>query len=695
MVSALSGVCLHAFVFILCVVANGGENTAETTTRTLHGGYDVDPGDVQKQNAMRLNDYALKLVQSGDVSKWNEAESYYLKAFKLDPKNWMVSANLAVLISNMEAAAENKDGKAQLWAGAKHYSEIAMALNPTHSGLLSNHGMLLKDHLEVEGAIEYYKRALRLDPLLIESHCALGDIYMVEMADEEMAERQFRAAQTAIVQSKTNDVELKNAGENLIQFRILNSMIPNIYRDEAHVLTSRARYQHYLHVQMYHNRMDCSQGLVHSAGGNSFGYYLVYQGGNDLPERAALARVYRRCARQRLASVYHGAQRIHGQPLRVGFVSAKLFSHSVGKLIAGVIRMLGKSPNHHVVVYFLGQEYDHLSDMIARDVDEAKRFPVGASLEDIRQNILLDKLDVLIYPELGMDTQTYFLAFHRLAHVQAMFWGHPVTAGIEDTMDYFITSKNFHLQTGDNDNSKFVEKLYFMDGITTYFYRPPPADERVTLDSLRLTSQANIYACLQTAFKITPVFDRVIASILSADENAVVLLMSTPTLAFGEKLKTRLEASHGLSAEMVERVMFLKPVEHAKFLGLARLADVALDPFPFGGGVTTLEILSTGTPVVALPNRTTVLQLTRGFYVEMDSTGFFEDCCLANTIDDYVKKAVHIATSQSYRERVVRRIHDLVPSLYEQTRVIQEWVRFFDQVSKPPVRSSTAPRSEL
>ena len=107
MVSALAGVCLHAFVFILCVVANGGENTAETTTRTLHGGYDVDPGDVQKQNAMRLNDYALKLVQSGDVSKWNEAESYYLKAFKLDPKNWMVSANLAVLISNMEAAAEN------------------------------------------------------------------------------------------------------------------------------------------------------------------------------------------------------------------------------------------------------------------------------------------------------------------------------------------------------------------------------------------------------------------------------------------------------------------------------------------------------------------------------------------------------------------------------------------------------------
>jgi len=47
------------------------------------------------------------------------------------------------------------------------------------------------------------------------------------------------------------------------------------------------------------------------------------------------------------------------------------------------------------------------------------------------------------------------------------------------------------------------------------------------------------------------------------------------------------------------------------------IGDVMLDPFPFGGGVTTLESLSVCTPVITLPSRQSVPQLAAGMIQTM------------------------------------------------------------------------------
>ena len=52
------------------------------------------------------------------------------------------------------------------------------------------------------------------------------------------------------------------------------------------------------------------------------------------------------------------------------------------------------------------------------------------------EQVAATELDVLFYADIGMDPTTYFLAFSRLAPVQCVTWGHPVTTGIPNIDDY-------------------------------------------------------------------------------------------------------------------------------------------------------------------------------------------------------------------------------------------------------------------
>ena len=102
-------------------------------------------------------------------------------------------------------------------------------------------------------------------------------------------------------------------------------------------------------------------------------------------------------------------------------------------------------------------------------------------------------------------------------------------------------------------------------------------------------------------------------------------------------------------------------------------ADVALDPFPWGGGVSTLDSFAAGTPVITAPSLQTVVQLAAGMYRKMGMGSVDGECCVAADIDQYVSMAVSVARNSTLRQEVSRHITASRDRVYDDKSSLVEW----------------------
>jgi protein O-GlcNAc transferase len=135
------------------------------------------------------------------------------------------------------------------------------------------------------------------------------------------------------------------------------------------------------------------------------------------------------------------------------------------------------------------------------------------------------------------------------------------------------------------------------------------------------------------------------------------------------RLKQRLARTLGDAAG---RVRFLSAPPNADFLQLLSLADVIFDPFPFGGGNTSHEVLAVGTPVVTWPGRYLRGRITLALYRKMGLTE-----CIAQSPAVYVERSVRLATIADEREAIRRKIQTTSSLLYEDPAEIRALEGFF------------------
>lgn len=351
--------------------------------------------------------------------------------------------------------------------------------------------------------------------------------------------------------------------------------------------------------------------------------------------------------------------------IRLAIVSEYLCNHTIGTLNRGLVERLDRQRFHLTVCSAAGADDD-----TARAYRErADRFvplpqdPPGAlrALRDL-------PFDVVFYPDLGMSCLTLALAHVRLAPVQCVAWGHPLTTGIP-TIDYFMSGELYETPEADQH---YTERLIRLPGLQTCYPRPERPAPR-TRESLGLPSEGRLYGCPQTLFKLHPQFDAVLADILRRDPQGRLVLIDGKHPQWNELLLARWRRT---MPDVVDRVLFLKPLPRAEFIALLAACDVLLDPLHFGGGNTTLEALSVGTPVVTWPSQFLRARLALGQYRHIDWLD-----CVVDSAEQYAAKCVELGANFDAQAAARKEILARADALFDHVPSAKAFEEFFEQAA--------------
>ncbi|KQW51545.1 MULTISPECIES: tetratricopeptide repeat protein [unclassified Roseateles] len=270
-------------------------------------------------------------------------------------------------------------------------------------------------------------------------------------------------------------------------------------------------------------------------------------------------------------------------PLRVGLVSADLRSHPVGRLAEAWLPALAQRCELHV--YASHRADDALTQRLRA---AAPRWQDVAAWDDatLASRIAAEGVDLLI--DLSGHTGGHRLgAFARRPAPRQFSWlGYAGSTGLA-AMDGFIGDRWL---LPPNAEAGFVERLLRLPNSFTVY--APPADAPAV-------TQRDGELCFGSFNALHKLGDEVLAlwaRLLDAVPHSR-LLLKAPGLQHEAERAALIARWPGDAA----RLVLEGPGPLADYLAAFGRVDIALDPFPHGGGMTTLDGLWMGVPVLTLP----------------------------------------------------------------------------------------------
>jgi predicted O-linked N-acetylglucosamine transferase (SPINDLY family) len=324
---------------------------------------------------------------------------------------------------------------------------------------------------------------------------------------------------------------------------------------------------------------------------------------------------------------------LDGRPLRIGYVSADLCQHTVGLFVKDILSA-HDATRVAAYAYSAGQ----VDDWVTAAVRRSCTFRDVRALDDLAlaAQIRADEIDVLVdlSGHTGGSRLTVFA--HRPAPVQVSWLGYFATTGLS-AIDAVILDE-WHAPPG--TEAQFAEPIIRLPH-GRFCYTPVPFAPAEVAPPPSITKGYITFGSFNNTAKLNHTVFALWAQVLHAVPGSR-LILKWRTFQDAEFRQTvhQTFATLGIDPQRVE----LRGASfHVDLLKEYADIDIALDPFPFTGGMTSCEALWMGVPVVTWPQGRVVSRQTHAF---LHAIGLPE--LSASDAEDYVRIVTGLAQDAVY-----------------------------------------------
>ncbi|MEQ8509795.1 MAG: tetratricopeptide repeat protein [Rhodospirillaceae bacterium] len=317
--------------------------------------------------------------------------------------------------------------------------------------------------------------------------------------------------------------------------------------------------------------------------------------------------------------------------LRIGFVSPDFGKHPVGYLSAPLFEHTSPQSLETIV---LNTRPADLKDALSRRIEIAcTAWHDVAELDDgaLAQFITTERIDILLDMS-GQTAGNRLAVFARQpAPVQMSWIGYVGSTGLP-MMNYVIGDAH---QFPRDAEKHYTERLLKLpNGYTCY----APPDDAPDVGPLPASTNGHVtFGCLNNPAKLNYDVIQTFASVLKAVDHSQLLMrfrglddpvVQAPILKRFKK--------HGIAQD---RIAFEGRADHHVFLDTYNRVDMALDTFPYSGGLTTCEALWMGVPTLTVPGETFA---GRHAATYLSTTGYND--YIVSSRDKLVERAASLAS---------------------------------------------------
>lgn len=310
--------------------------------------------------------------------------------------------------------------------------------------------------------------------------------------------------------------------------------------------------------------------------------------------------------------------------LKLAYVSGDFYQHAVSFFSEPVLSLHDKS-RFEVFCLHAGSQDDAFTARFRRHADHWLSI---AHLSNDAACALVRELEIDILVDLSGHTAGNRLgAFMRKpAPVRVHWLGYLTTTGLQ-SIDYRITDARAD-PPGESDRY-YSERLVRLPSVWAFAGPGEPGPEVSPLPCL--VSTQFTFACFNAVAKITDEVIECWSSVLHRVSDSVLALGNAGDAQVAAGITERF-AYRGIPES---RLRFAPRLPLSEFLKLHHDVDLALDPFPYNGGVTTCHALWMGVPPVTLKGDRYMARIGADMLEQLGLDHF-----VASSRDEYVDLAV-------------------------------------------------------